>query len=778
MIPILCYHNHRAYRLQTIRREQGMLAAISAQGLLIHAVPARESLTMKVILRVAFVIFFLIPNINLFSEEPTATNAVVKSKRPKVGLVLDAGGALGLAHVGVIQWMEEHRVPVDLVAGTSMGGLVGGAYSTGMNGAELKKLIAGIDWDNTVFSSEPQYRDLPFRLKEDRRAFPASLELGLNHGLRMPSGLNSGENVDRLIAGFTLRYSNVRNFDDLPIPFRCVATDLSSGNMYVFKNGVLGDALRATMSIPAFFEPVRIGDKLFVDGTLLDPLPTDVAREMGADVVIAVFLESYVPGKTPQSPFGTLFRSLEAVTLNNELRNMSAADVVVKVPLLDLNNLEYTKWESIIARGYAEAEKNSSALSKYALSEADWREYLNARESRKTTTLVPQLVQLNGDVSLAEASGLSEMRGRTLDPQQIDRKVAELAAQGKHGRISPSLTTSGDESLVLNFQTVKKEYGPVLIEPLLLLDGSDYNNVRFSGGARFIMPGGLAGSEMRTDVMIGSIYKFGTEFRWPIANSRHWFTSTHAGAENAPLDFYTNHGKVAEYRRIETSGGFDLGYTFNRSSEIRVGYQLGWMKYASDLGPQIVTSPVSGRESIATFRYMLDTLDDPVIPRKGVGIETLFAYYDQRAGAKESFPSLQMKAQGFQPVNESGSLYLVGSAGSTFGYQGLGFPLFMLGSTTRMSAYGTNEILTNQYWLVQAGYIHKLMSMPPMTGKNLYLTSGFELAKPYHTSQVSRFPMDIRVSLVAQTLLGPIQVGTSFGDSGHRKFFFQVGRVF
>jgi NTE family protein len=154
----------------------------------------------------------------------------------------------------------------------------------------------------------------------------------------MPNGLNSGENVDRVIASFALPYSNVENFNDLPIPFRCVATDLNSGTMHVFQGGVLGDALRATMSIPAIFEPVRVGDKLFVDGTLVDPLPTDVVREMGADVVIAVFLESYVPNKTPQSPFGALFRSLEAVTLNAERRNMAGADLLLTVPLLDRDN--------------------------------------------------------------------------------------------------------------------------------------------------------------------------------------------------------------------------------------------------------------------------------------------------------------------------------------------------------------------------------------------------------------------------------------------------------
>jgi NTE family protein len=287
---------------------------------------------------------------------------------------------------------------------------------------------------------------------------------------------------------------------------------------------------------------------------------------------------------------------------------------------------------------------------------------------------------------------------------------------------------------------------------------------------------GFAGSEMRSDVLMGSTFRFGTEYVWPIAGSKHWFTATKVSAENAPLDFYSSDGKFAEYRRIETRGGFDLGYTFNRYSEMRVGYELGWMKYSNDLGPKIVPSEFNGKQ--ANFRFTLDRLDDPIVPRRGVGLETLFAYYDRRPGAAESFPSMQVKLQGYQPVGEKGSVYLIGSAGSTFGFTEAGFPLYSLGSSTRLAAYGSNEILTNQYWLVQTGYIHKIMAMPPMTGKNIYLTSGFELAKPFYTSGVSSLPMDVRIGVIAQTLLGPIQVGTSFGDRGHRKFYFQMGRVF
>ncbi|MGE5112342.1 MAG: patatin-like phospholipase family protein [Acidobacteriaceae bacterium] len=733
------------------------------------------------ILRLSFIFFvFSLLFVGTQAQGPSSSepaNAVIK--RPRIGLALDSGGALGLAHVGVIQWMEEHRIPVHYVAGTSMGGLIGGAYATGMSSSDLRKLVGSIDWTNTVFNGEPQYRDLTFRQKEDQRDYPNAMELGLNHGVQMPNGLNSGINVDRVIIGFSLPYSNAQSFDDLPIPFRCVATDLNSGELHIFHNGVLGDALRATMSIPGIFEPVRIGDGLYVDGTLLDPLPSDVARDMGADVVIAVFLESYVKNKTPQSPFGALFRSLEAVTLNNEQRGIQQASLVIRVPLLDYNNLQYDKWETLVDLGYREAEKNSAALLKYALTESEWKEYVGQRESRRKPMPAPRKIQFNGDTVVAESRGLTALQGQTVSASKVDAKVEEIAGERLWERIEPAIGTDAAGNAVLNFRASAKEYGPVLVRPLVLLDGSDYNNVRFSLGARIIVPDMvMRGSETRTDFMLGSTYKFASEYLMPVMGSRHWFTATRAGFENGPQDFYSRHGKIAEYRRIETVGGFDVGYTFNRANELRAGFQVGWLKYSSEMGTPLVPDSFRGTQRAIRLRYTLDRLDDPTVPTRGVGLDSLFLYYDRRAGTAESIPTLELKIQGYHPFTENGSIYAICSAGSTFGFQDTGFPLFALGSSTRFAAYGANEILTNQYWLAQAGYIHKLAALPPMSGKNLYLTSGLEVGKAFYTGTVSSLPMDLRVAIIAQTLLGPVQVGTAFGDTGHRKFFLQIGRVF
>jgi NTE family protein len=228
-------------------------------------------------------------------------SAQTAPKRQSIGLVLEGGGALGLAHIGVLQWMEEHQIPVDYIPGTSMGGLVGGIYATGMNPGEVSELVGNIDWDG-VIRGETDFRDLSFRRKEDRQQYPATFEFGLRHGVNFPGGFNSGHKVGLILDRVSLPYSTLKSFNDLPTPFRCVSTELTEREKYVFKDGPLSDALRATMSIPGFFTPVKLNHKIYVDGGLLDNLPTDVAREMGAQHIIAVHLQNAKPNaETPLS---------------------------------------------------------------------------------------------------------------------------------------------------------------------------------------------------------------------------------------------------------------------------------------------------------------------------------------------------------------------------------------------------------------------------------------------------------------------------------------------
>ncbi|MCU1249904.1 MAG: Patatin, partial [Edaphobacter sp.] len=242
-----------------------------------------------------------------------------KKDHPKLGLVLEGGGALGLAHIGVITWMEEHRIPVSYVAGTSMGGLVGGMYATGLSPAEVRQLINEIDWDE-VLSGVTPFRDLSYRRKQDARDVPGQLEFGLRGGLQFPSGFNTGQQVNLVLDRVALPYSELASFNDLPIPFACVSTDLVSGKPHVFRDGSLALAMRSTMSLPGIFTPVRSGKHLYADGFLLDNLPIDVGKEMGSDVTLGIHLETApMDPNTNLSSFGVLGQSISVMSAVNVL---------------------------------------------------------------------------------------------------------------------------------------------------------------------------------------------------------------------------------------------------------------------------------------------------------------------------------------------------------------------------------------------------------------------------------------------------------------------------
>src|SRR5260370_24302373 len=269
-------------------------------------------------------VVFLLP-LFVTAQENSANQPAIESpqeKRPraKIGVALEGGGALGLAHIGVLQWFEDHHIPIDYIAGTSMGGLVGGLYATGKTPKELQEIVEQQNWDIIIGGQTP-YEDLSFGRKEDERDYPTFIQIGLKKGLSLPAGLNAGHQISLLIDRETLPYANLKSFDDLPTPYRCVATDLVSGKEVIFKDGSLPQAMRATISIPGLFNPVRRDNQLLIDGGLVGNLPTDVVRSMCAEVVSAVHLE-VAPAKPAeiQSLFTVLGRSVDVVVREHEIR--------------------------------------------------------------------------------------------------------------------------------------------------------------------------------------------------------------------------------------------------------------------------------------------------------------------------------------------------------------------------------------------------------------------------------------------------------------------------
>lgn len=312
-----------------------------------------------------------------------------QANRLTIGLALEGGGALGLAHIGLLEWLEQHQIPVDYIAGTSMGGLVAGFYASGMSGSDKHTLVDNLDW-NKLVGGKTDAAKLSLQRKQDFRELGNSSQLGLRHKLVLPTGLNSGQVLDLLVSRIALPYGQLSSFNQLPTPFRCVAADLATAKAFVFEQGSLAEAMRSTMAIPALFEPVFDGKHEFVDGGFLNNLPVDLVKGMGADVTIAVYLatDPFDPAK-PQSALDVLKRTVSVVTLANERRNIETADLLISVDLKRTGNgtLTFNDYPEIIQRGFDGAEKRKRVLMPFALGDEDWVKYLKNRAAKRKQNL-------------------------------------------------------------------------------------------------------------------------------------------------------------------------------------------------------------------------------------------------------------------------------------------------------------------------------------------------------------------------------------------------------
>jgi len=707
---------------------------------------------------------------------------VLKQPRLRIGVALEGGGALGFAHIGVLRWFEEHHIPVDYIAGTSMGGLVGGLYATGKSPQQLEEFVREQDWD-AIIAGETPYEDLSFRRKEDQRAFQNSLVLGMKHRrLSVASGLNTGHDVSVLIDRETLAYSNLQSFDDLPIPFRCVATDLVSAKEKVFEGGSLQTALRATMSIPGMFSPVRVDDKIYVDGGLLGNLPSDVVRKMGAQVVIAVHLEvAAADPKKIQSVFEVLGRSIDVVIRDNELRGMAAADLIVSVNLRAYTSLDYNQWEKIVGVGEAAAEDKKLVLEPYAMDEASWQQYRQERKGRERHAVpVPQFVKVEGTNPQAAAQlekFLQPLAGKPIDNARLKNLLSRLTGIGKFDSADyRTASINGQDGLVITVH--EKNYAPPALQVAFGVDGSESDDVTYTLLTRLTLMD-IAGyrSEWRTDLQFGNTYGVASELYRPFTATSQWFFAPRGDASSTAFKVFHKNDPLAEYRLYRADFGADVGYGFNRFAELRAGYEVGYLDAKLRLGTPEFAS-ISGQVRDTRLHFLTAHTDDPIAPRDGYSLETTFRWFDTNPGATGPFPLMQGQLMFFEPITGPASIFVDAEGGTTFGSRRIGVPQFFLGGPSRLSAYGTNELFGNQYYYFRAGYLHDLLTLPPFVGKKVYAIGAYEFGKVYGAPGTSRFPNDVAAGVLAETAFGPLLIGGSVGDTGHRKWFFQLGHVF
>ncbi|MGB5257108.1 MAG: patatin-like phospholipase family protein, partial [Woeseiaceae bacterium] len=300
-------------------------------------------------------------------------------ERPRVGLVLGGGGARGAAHIGVLKELERLRIPVDVITGTSMGAIVGGLYASGMTAAELEDLVGSLDWAGAL-SDKPDREDLSFRRKQDDAQFPIDFEVGVRGtDLQLPKGVIQGQKLDLLLRELTVKSSHIDDFDDLPIPFRAIASDIGRGEPYVIGQGDLARAIRASMSVPGVFAPVRVDGRLLVDGGIVGNLPVDVIQGMGVDVVIAVDVEFPLYGEDELGSVLTISEQMLTILIRKEtlrqIDRLGARDILIRPELGTFASTDFGNILDTIEPGRQAAQAQAGKLQELALNEADYAAY-------------------------------------------------------------------------------------------------------------------------------------------------------------------------------------------------------------------------------------------------------------------------------------------------------------------------------------------------------------------------------------------------------------------
>jgi NTE family protein len=702
--------------------------------------------------------------------------------RPKVGLVLAGGGALGLAHVGVIRWLEEHRIPVDYVTGTSMGGLVGGLYATGHDAKSMEEFVDAIDWPLALQVNTP-FPDLAFRRKEDRREFPNALEFGLKDGFNLPSGLSPGHGVGLVLSRFTAPYADLRSFDDLPIPFRCVAVDLETGNQVVFSNGSLFDALRATMSIPGVFAPRRSGKQLLVDGGTLNNIPIDIVKQMGAEVIIAVGLDT--PPKKESAHASLLDvaqRSISVMITDNERRNireLRGADLLLLPDLAGFDSSDFDRGKELAARGYEEAVRKARFLETLAVDENTWKAILASRATRtRPETLQPQFVDVKG---MPEAQGRAILRSVTANPgepadrSKLENELTEITGLGRYESADyRAALQNGQQGLEV--QVHPKNYGPPFLNTGIYVQGSNGTGLQLGIGARLTFLNVLAqNSEWRADFSVGTNDLLATEYYYRVHGSR-FFIAPGVTFSQQTADFHENGKSLFEYKVRELRGYADLGFAISRNSEFRIGYDIGHLHtYVTNGNPPV--TPFSGMTSAAHLRYAYDGMDN-ILPNNGVHFILDGQWVNRWPGAATQFPVLKSEFSFAKTFHERYTVLNFMSGGTTAGRTQAGLPPFTLGGPLLLSALAPYQLLGDEYYY-NGLYLMRSLSTSKLSfiGK-FRLIAGYELGNAWVSGDPPKPFQDGVAGIVGQTGLGIVFFGGSVGEHGEGKLLFRLGRFF
>lgn len=710
---------------------------------------------------------------------------------PRIGLVLGGGGARGAAHIGVLKVLEEHRVPVHAVAGTSVGAIIGGMYASGMPVAEIEREILAIDWKE-VFTDDTSRPDLSFRRKEDDFDFLIKFDVGIaGDGLTLPRGLIQGQKIMAFLRRVTLPVYNVNDFDRLPTPYRALATDLVTGKPVVLKSGDLATAMRASMAVPGIFVPVRLNGYQLVDGGLNGNLPIGAMRDMGVDLIIAVDAGFPVRrGQAPASAFDITDQMLN-ILINNETARGKAllkkdSDILLELSLNGMLSSDFLQVGEAVEMGRQSAAAQADRFKTLSLTEAEYRRYLDNRGRRQRGSPVISRVDIEKD-SVVSAEYIRAVigtePGAPLNPAQLAQDVSRVYGLGLFESVDARLIEQGGDA-VLSINTRRKSWGPHYLNFGIGLQNDFEGGSDFEVSTRYTRTeiNALA-AEWRVDAQVGANSAFVTEFYQPLSAGSPFFIAPRAGFRVSQLPIFERDERIAELRLGERLAGLDAGRELGNWGELRLGLRRGEgytrLRIGDAFDPALAESDFEIGQSSLRFAY--DRLDDVRFPKEGLRWSVRGQFSRKNFGADDEYDLYRLdwlKAATFGRHSLVGKLDI----GTKRRDRDSGFQdVFRLGGFLNLSGLQEDQLTGNHFGLGGLVYYYELNPEESLFAMPVYLGASFEIGNVWQDTRSIGIDSTISAaSLLAgmDTLLGPLYIAYGGTEEGDNALYFFLGQGF
>ncbi|MBL8525951.1 MAG: patatin-like phospholipase family protein [Betaproteobacteria bacterium] len=722
---------------------------------------------------------------HVHAQVPTGQTEIAAQKRPRIGLVLSGGGARGAAHIGVLKVLEEMRVPVDIIVGTSMGAIVGGTYSSGSSVTEMEQAIRGIN-TNVLFQDSLARQEQSMRRKQAEQQLPLfAAEIGLRDGaISLPKGAVVGIGLESVLRRL-VKLKGTRDFDKLPIPFRAVATDVVDGEMVVFREGELSNAMRASMSVPGVVAPAEVDGRMLVDGGLVRNLPVDIAREMGADIIIAVNLGTPLLRRDQiTSVVGISAQMIGILTEQNvkaSLKQLKPDDILILPELGDFSAGDFDNLPKTIPIGEAATRKVAGKLAKYSLSPL---QYAGLRSSQMADATIstrvvdeirfPGLNRVNPEVL---AHLVDSKVGEPIDQKRLDADLRRIYGRGDFEHVNYEVINDGGKR-ILEINATEKSWGPDYLRFGLSLstDFSADSVFNLYASHRKTWVNSL-GAEWRNDLVVGRIMRASTEFYQPLDVGQRFFVVPRLEVGQRYLDVFSVDTRVARLAARTTKAAVDLGGQWTKFSELRLGLERGFTDFRLDTGP-VELAPGRDRFQLGaiTGRLYFDQLDSPTFSRTGLaGSVNVFASR-ARLGASSQYTRWDGDISSATSYGRH-ALQFAAKAGGKLGDSELpNYDLFQWGGFLRQSGYRTDQLLGKEFKYGRAVYTYKLLEQKFLEGAYLGIAAEYTRFNHFLNLNQSDRLKSGALFLGFDSPLGPMFVAYGRAADGNQAGYFFLGR--